>query len=1020
MGVIAGLFSGEPLAVFPTNGLDQSLHAPVLVGLFVLTFFREALGWGYAGLVVPGYLATVFLAAPLTGGLMVAEGIASYLLALALARLAPRTGAWSELFGRERFLFIILCALLMRLVMEAYAVPLLVERYELAHSRELYSIGLVLVPLLANSFWNQGLLMSFPRVTILVLLTLVFVDKVLLAHTNFTLSRFQIANESVSLAFLDTPHAYIILVLGALIAARDNVAYGWDYNGILVPALLAVAWYEPVKLVTTVVEALLVLFLSRGLASIKPFSLVLMVGSRRMLLCYAVGFALKWALGFAALAAFPTFQTIDYFGFGYLLPSLLAVKLWNTDKIGRVLMPTLQVSLTAFLLGNGLSILLGIVDPPRVSGAQGAGVESGLAASLELLRGDTAPAPREVHVPWGELTLRQQGLALADELMSRGAPAPGNGFSPRLRVTRSSDGWFVMGPRTLDPSDDRSAPRLALRRRADSSPWLVVVDRPEPGSAAVVVGVEVGRLLRARAVVVRSRLAGEMPLDDALVEELTKRAEIQNIVVVAETPLGSQLSVVGLVPSALPLGEIEASLGVELPLRFREAEATGVPYANRPRIVLSRELAERAAARLLGAPEAAVWAEPTRGAVAIRARDLTTVLPGRFERPPSEDLRLFAALARRFTARHGAPPTTYERALANVLGSRFARIGPEGSQPDAWALFEPHGDDRRGQATLVVRRREEPSKGPSLVIELPAPRYERGAFDAALTFYDALDADALLVAGALPRAAPEHAADPRRAQGRALHYQVLHEIWLQGGGAALSVHGIAPGALGSREALVAFGRPRQSPRDGPEWTRAIVEMLNNGGFDPAVVDGSPALESYSGSLDPPMAYARRFSEERMLLVWLSEDARLAMLDARSEVVTADRLARAGVTIRETDVARAGAAILRCFAGREPGCSVAAPKADCDVFGVVSEVERYNERKNPHDLFHALKLASRCRSETLRDGRSGRLWLAVEGSRQGFLVPLRHGTIRPRRAPAEAELPRAVALGVSALRLGGTP
>jgi hypothetical protein len=249
---------------------------------------------------------------------------------------------------------------------------------------------------------------------------------------------------------------------------------------------------------------------------------------------------------------------------------------------------------------------------------------------------------------------------------------------------------------------------------------------------------------------------------------------------------------------------------------------------------------------------------------------------------------------------------------------------------------------------------------------------------------------------------------------------VLHEIWLQGGGAALSVHGIAPGALGSREALVAFGRPRQSPLEGPEWTRSIVEMLNNGGFDPAVVDGSPALESYSGSLDPPMAYARRFSEERMLLVWLSEDARLAMLDARSEAITAERLARAGVTPRQTDVARAGALILRCLAGHEPGCTPPAPKSDCDTLAVVSEVERYNERKNPHDLLNALGLAGRCRSETLKDGRSGRLWLAVEGPGHGFLVPLRHGAIRPRRAPSEAELPRAVALGVSALRLGGAP
>ena len=47
------------LQALPSNGLDRSLHAPVLVGLLFLAFFNETLGWTYAGLVVPGYLATV-------------------------------------------------------------------------------------------------------------------------------------------------------------------------------------------------------------------------------------------------------------------------------------------------------------------------------------------------------------------------------------------------------------------------------------------------------------------------------------------------------------------------------------------------------------------------------------------------------------------------------------------------------------------------------------------------------------------------------------------------------------------------------------------------------------------------------------------------------------------------------------------------------------------------------------------------------------------------------------------------
>src|SRR5688500_129071 len=140
--------------LFPPNGLDRSLHAPVLIGLCILTVLRETLGWSYAGLVVPGYLAVVFLAARVTGVLVVVESLAAYGLAAAVGRWLPKTRAWSTLFGRERFLLLIIAAIFARLVMEAAFLPWLLARYEFAHSRELYSVGLVLVPLLANSYWN--------------------------------------------------------------------------------------------------------------------------------------------------------------------------------------------------------------------------------------------------------------------------------------------------------------------------------------------------------------------------------------------------------------------------------------------------------------------------------------------------------------------------------------------------------------------------------------------------------------------------------------------------------------------------------------------------------------------------------------------------------------------------------------------------------------------------------------------------------------------------------------------------
>jgi hypothetical protein len=1015
-----GLSSVPLLAIFPANGIDQSLHAPVLIGLFVLTFFRESLGWGYAGLVVPGYLATVFLAAPLTGALMLAEGFAGYFLAAAVGRVIPRSKAWSELFGRERFLLIILCALLTRLGMEAYWVPRLVERYGLSHSRELYSIGLVLVPLLSNAFWNAGIGVSLPRLALITAVTFVFVDRVLLAHTNFTLARFQIANESVSLAFLETPHAYVILVLGAVLAARDNVLYGWDYNGILVPALLAVAWYEPGKLLTTMVEALVVLFLAKRLSLVKPFSAVLMVGSRRMLMAYGVGFVVKWLLGFVALEFLPNLQTIDYFGFGYLLPSLLAIKMWNTDKIGRVLMPTLQVSLVAFLLGNATSIGLNVIDPPRTAAARGADVARGKSLAVELMLGDTAPAPREERVPWGERTAAQDVLALCEEIggLTQASGALKTAFSPKLRVARVPSGGFAITPRSLDPNEDFRTPRLWLSPRASSIPTLVVVDSPAVGSPHIVIAGALSERIRARAVVIRSRLPALRALDDAFIATLSEQQGIEQVLVVGEGEGRAALSVVGVVPSGLPLAELESSFGFDLEVRFRSLDPAGTPLANRARFSLSPADAGRAAASILGAPPLDVWPEPLRTALGDRVRGLTSVLPGSFEQPSVEALRLFAAGPLARAALRGAEPAPFERALAAVLGYRFARVGAPGAAPEAYALFEPESELRRGQATLVVRAAPNASK-PRLVVELPAPRYERGAFDAALSLVEALPADAVLLAGALPNQAPDQTADSRRAGGRKLHYQAFHEVWLQAGGHALSVHGLAPDREHPSDAIVAFQRPSASPMSGPAFSQPIARLLRDNGFSLGVVDGRPELEAYSGALDPPMAYARRFAGDQMMLLFLTETARAAFASPRSDLTTEARVVRAGFEPRPVSVAAEGQRLVTCLRSdrTRAECGARPSFAQCDTEAVIAGFDRYNELKNPLELRRALSLGERCGLEVLRDVASGQLWTSLRTSDAVYLVPFRPGPPRPRGTPREDDLGRAVALGLSSLRLG---
>ena len=100
----------------------------------------------------------------------------------------------------------------------------------------------------------------------------------------------------------------------------------------------------------------------------------------------------KWALGAAANRWAPSVQSVDYFGFGYLLPTLLAIKMWNTDRIATVVMPTLQVSVVAFALGNLLSFGMRFVQPAPSQDSAGSAlsVALGLVSKSSRVLGDSA------------------------------------------------------------------------------------------------------------------------------------------------------------------------------------------------------------------------------------------------------------------------------------------------------------------------------------------------------------------------------------------------------------------------------------------------------------------------------------------------------------------------------------------------------------------------------------------------------------------------------------------------------
>src|SRR3954468_8060067 len=107
------------LNLFP-QGLEGTLVVPILVGVLVMAACTEVWGWDFVGVVVPGYLASVALLAPVVAVTVLVEAIATWAAAVALDRalLAARLGY--PVFGRDRFFLVLAMSVAVRIALEAF------------------------------------------------------------------------------------------------------------------------------------------------------------------------------------------------------------------------------------------------------------------------------------------------------------------------------------------------------------------------------------------------------------------------------------------------------------------------------------------------------------------------------------------------------------------------------------------------------------------------------------------------------------------------------------------------------------------------------------------------------------------------------------------------------------------------------------------------------------------------------------------------------------------------------------
>src|SRR5262245_46763392 len=264
------------LPIFPEGSLSSSVITTVWVGLWVVAFFNLRLGWGFSGLVVPGYVVPLLIAKPGCAAVLLVEGVATYLIVRVASDWFAEWRLWSSFFGRDRYFALLLTSIPVRVAFDRGLLPWvgaeINERLGLDfdYQNNLYSFGLIIIPLVANQFWKTGLRRGFVPLLAPVGITYLLVRYGLMEFTNFSIGNLQYMYEEIASDLLASPKAYVISVTAAFLASRMNLLYSWEYHGIHVPALLALQWYDPVKVVSTFAEAA-VIFVLAGLLLRAPW-----------------------------------------------------------------------------------------------------------------------------------------------------------------------------------------------------------------------------------------------------------------------------------------------------------------------------------------------------------------------------------------------------------------------------------------------------------------------------------------------------------------------------------------------------------------------------------------------------------------------------------------------------------------------------------------------------------------------------------------------------------------------------
>lgn len=896
LAVESGAVSSDlAIHLIPNRSLDQFLYLPVLVGMLVVFAFTEVYGWVFVGLVVPGYLATVFVMQPAAGVTIVFEGLVTLGLARLVSDGLSRTGVWTTLFGRDRFFFIICLSVLVRQQVEIVMLPAIsnlvasTTGWELHLEKSFFSVALVLVPLIANSFWNLTFRRGAIQLSVSVGVTWLVLKWIFLPLAILSLSRLELVYLDYEVSFSALAKAYLLLLLGAGMSSRQNHLYGWDFNGIVVPALLAICWLEPMRLASTVAEAMLLVVVTRWLLARPMLQTRNLEGPRKAVIVYCMSVALKLLAARLLAEPFLGFGFGDLFGFGHLLPTLLALKMLERGEMRPVLLPTLQTSLVAFVLGSGIGFMLdqalpippkpvvAVVMPVAPTRTLSQSADATIALGSARARSHESDPPD--IAPGGEELARYAALwREIDGWLDAGVAAPPEGIAASAKALGLVFAKIPDGKNAFALTEQTET--LSLERGFDTAVFFPgakgpILELPRPASErdAAAAATALCETLGCRAILAAgvdvAGSAGSSPFTAAH-RALGRSAvvDLRSDPALAGTGARVYRTAVDTAGALWP-GAIDVALG-ETPALFAP-DATG-PATSVVRVSPADLRALRRARTRMPATRAGTLAEWLARQIDPRgARYL----------PASEsELRFLDTFAVSGLARAAALPAGAERddalrdaAADAALCGLSVEVLPACGSAGCALLAETASPARLGWGALAIALG---ASGAPVVIEVPRPTLERDTGRAGAELFRTAHAQALLVAGPAETAGLDVDPDPARSDNSRTPFQAMHQ--------ALTRRLFAETALvaqvrelGDRmqeasDVVVGLGDPLLEPARVPApVSRLFVDGAPLGWLRDRmrIADGSAGDVGLGGGASPQHQYSRGVGGAPVATLWFS-------------------------------------------------------------------------------------------------------------------------------------------------------